>query len=782
MAKIKSLSELKDEILNNKKEAKVKENKEEKNQKKEETQKSKEKIELAEEKELEDKKYIQMDEEEIRDEIIKKVSKEINIPVKNVRSVLDLIDEGNTIPFIARYRKDQTGNLDDETLRSLEEVLKKTTNLYVRKDEVLRLIDESGNLTEEIIEEVKKADSLSKIEDIYRPFKGKRKTRGSEAKRKGLEKLSIALISQKYSMEELEKMAKDYINDEVKNEEEALSGASDIIAENISNDINIRENLRNMYLKEALFTSVKKDKAEDEKEIYKVYYDFSQLVSTLPSHRILGVLRGEKENILNVKIEIEKEKALDLILKKVLVKDSKIKEKIREIVEDAQERLIHPSLEREIKNILKERADESAINIFKVNLKELLLLPPIQNLNILGLDPGYKAGCKWAVINETGKPLDWGVIYPTLPKKDIKTSTKVVKDLINKWDIKLISIGNGTASRETEEFVSDIIKDFEDVSYLITNEAGASVYSASKVATEEFPDINVVLRGAISIARRVQDPMAELVKIDPKSIGVGQYQHDVDQKKLQTSLNSTIEDVVNKVGVDLNTATYMLLSHIAGLKTNTAKNIVKFRNEKGSFTKREQLKKVSGIGDVSYNQAVGFLRIYGGENIFDETGIHPEVYKDLEKILKENNFTKEDLRKENKREKLIKILKENKEEIIKEKNIGKITLEDIIKELEKPGRDIRTEAPPQELKKGIVTFEDIKIGEVLKGTVRNVVAFGAFIDIGIENDGLVHISELSKKFVKDPNDVVKVGDVVKVKVIDKNDKTEKVSLSMKIDE
>lgn len=778
MSKVKSLSELKKEILEedgkNKKEIDKEKNKTGKLVKEQEN--------LKKEVKESNLNYEEKTDEKIKEEIAVRLSKEIEVPLKNVKAVLRLINEGNNIPFIARYRKEQTGSLDDVKLRELEESLKKLTNFYIRKDEVLRLIDESGNLTEEIVKEIEKADTLSKLEDIYRPFKGKRKTRATEAKRKGLEKLSEYLISQKYNILELEDLAKDFLNDEVKNVEEAISGASDIIAENISNDIKIRENLRKIYFENGMVVSFKKDKAEDENEIYKVYYDFKELVSKIPSHRILGILRGEKENILNVKIDVEKEKALKSILKSVLVKDGKLDEKIGEIAEDSLDRLIHPSLEREVKSTLKEKADKDAIDIFKINLKRLLLTPPLTKQRIMGLDPGYKAGCKIAVIDETGKLLDQTVIYPVPPKEDIEGSTKKVKELIDKWNVKIISIGNGTASRETEKFVSDILKEYKDVAYIITNEAGASVYSASKIAKEEFPDINVVIRGAISIARRLQDPMAELVKIDPKSIGVGQYQHDVDQKRLTEGLDNTVEDVVNKVGVDLNTATYSLLSHIAGLKLSTAKNIVKFREKEGAFKEREAVRKVSGIGDVSFNQAVGFLRIYGGENILDETGIHPETYSYVEEMLKEIEKSKIDLKDEKIRLEIVKKLKEKQESLIKKLNIDKITYEDILKELEKPGKDIRKEAPAPILKKNVVTYEDIKIGQILKGTVRNVVAFGAFVDVGIHNDGLIHISNLSKKFVKDPNDIVKVGDIVEVKVIEKNDKTEKISLSMKLDE
>lgn len=673
-----------------------------------------------------------------------------------------------------------TGSLDDVSLRNLDEVLKKQKNILKRKEEITRLIDEAGVLTDEIRIEIEKAETLSRLEDIYRPYKGKRKTRATEAKRKGLDPLSKEIINQNKDEKELFEIAKKFLNEEVLNEEEALQGAGDIIEENISNDIYLRENLRKLYLNEGIYESYKKDKSEDQEEIYKMYYDHKEDVKNIPSHRILASLRGENEKILNVKIEIEEDKAEDIISKKYLEKNSKIKDRILNIIKDSFERLIHPSLEREIKSILKEKADKEAIEIFKENLKSLLLIPPFKKSTILGLDPGYRTGCKLAVIDETGKLLDYATIYPVPPKEKIEESKKILLEYIKKYNVDIISIGNGTASRETESFVADSIKNIKNVSYIITNEAGASVYSASKIGAEEFPNINVSIRGAISIARRIGDPMAELVKIDPKSIGVGQYQHDVDQKNLSESLENVIEDVVNKVGVDLNTSTYSLLSYISGLSKTQAKNIVKFREKNGKFTTREEIKKVSGIGDVSFNQSVGFLRIYGGLNILDETGIHPERYDALDKILQEFKLKKEDLKQEKARNILILKLEKLDEKILKELEIGKPTLNDIILELKKPGRDIRDDMPKPFLRSDILTFEDIKIGDKLKGTVRNVAAFGAFVDIGIKNDGLVHISEMSNKFVRDPKDIVKVGDIVNVKVIDKNEKTKKVSLSMKM--
>lgn len=760
MQNIKSLDELKKEILKEKKQKEtVKETVKEtiKENKKEETE-----IELG-------------------DKVIKKVSEETKISEKVVKTVVKLLSEGCTIPFIARYRKEMTGSLSDASLRELDEVLKKQRNILKRKDEILRLIDETGNLTEEIKEEIEKAETISRLEDIYRPYKGKRKTRGSEAKRKGLEELSKKIIEQNMTESELYNLAKNFLNKEVLNEEEALLGAGDIIAENISNDIYLREEIRNIYLNKGIFKTSKKEKAEDEEEIYKMYYEYSENVKTIPSHRILASLRGENEKILNVKIDIEEDKVENLIAKKYIHKNSKIKERILNIIKDSFERLIKPSVEREVKNILKEKADEIAIQIFKQNLKSLLMSPPFKNVRILGMDPGFRTGCKLAVIDESGKVLDYGVIYPAAPKEKIEEAEKIMLNLIEKWNVDIISIGNGTASRETEKFVSDLIKENnKKVKYIITSESGASVYSASKIGEEEFPNLDVTIRGAISIARRISDPMAEFVKIDPKSIGVGQYQHDVDQKNLEESLKNSVEDIVNKVGVDLNTATYSLLSYVSGLSKKTAKNIVKFRDENGKFLKRENLKKVSGIGDVTYNQSVGFLRIYEGD-IFDSTGIHPESYDILDKLLKKYDIEKEKLKDEKIRNEFVKKIENEKQKIVKEENIGIPTIEDIILELKKPGRDIRDEAPKPILREDVLSFEDIKIGQKLKGTVRNVTAFGAFVDIGIKNDGLVHISEMSKKFVKDPKEIVKLGDIVNVIVIDKNDKTKKVSLSMKID-
>lgn len=763
MQNIKSLDELKKEILKEKKQKEtIKEIVKEKENEKEKKQETETEIELG-------------------DKVIKKVSEETKISEKVVRTVVKLLSEGCTIPFIARYRKEMTGSLSDASLRELDEVLKKQRNILKRKDEILRLIDEIGNLTEEIKEEIEKAETISRLEDIYRPYKGKRKTRGSEAKRKGLEELSKKIIEQNMTESELYNLAKNFLNKEVLNEEEALLGAGDIIAENISNDIYLREEIRNIYLNKGIFKTSKKEKAEDEEEIYKMYYEYSENVKTIPSHRILASLRGENEKILNVKIDIEEDKVENLIAKKYIHKNSKIKERILNIIKDSFERLIKPSVEREVKNILKEKADEIAIQIFKQNLKSLLMSPPFKNVRILGMDPGFRTGCKLAVIDESGKVLDYGVIYPTAAKEKIEEAEKIMLNLIEKWNVDIISIGNGTASRETEKFVSDLIKENnKKVKYIITSESGASVYSASKIGEEEFPNLDVTIRGAISIARRISDPMAEFVKIDPKSIGVGQYQHDVDQKNLEESLKNSVEDIVNKVGVDLNTATYSLLSYVSGLSKKTAKNIVKFRDENGKFLKRENLKKVSGIGDVTYNQSVGFLRIYEGD-IFDSTGIHPESYDILDKLLKKYDIEKEKLKDEKIRNEFVKKLENEKQKIVKEENIGLPTIEDIILELKKPGRDIRDEAPKPILREDVLSFEDIKIGQKLKGTVRNVTAFGAFVDIGIKNDGLVHISEMSKKFVKDPKEIVKLGDIVNVIVIDKNDKTKKVSLSMKID-
>lgn len=735
-------------------------------------------------------------------DIAKIVSENLKINLKITNNIINLLDEGNTVPFIARYRKELTGAMDDEKLREFESVLKSTRNLVERKEEILRTIDGLGKLTDEIILDTKNAKTLTEVENIYRPFKQKKKTRATEAKRKGLEGLSIE-IKNGADIKRLESLAKDYLNEEVLTIEEAILGAKDIIAEEISDSSAIRNILTDYYFKTSEISSSKVKEKEgeelDPKKIYSVYYEYAEKISKIPSHRYLAINRGEKEEILKIKFIIDEEKVVDLILREEL-KDAKerklrINEEIYiDIIKDSYKRLIKSSIEKEIRAALKENSDKEAISIFGKNLKQLLLVPPVKNMNILGYDPGFRNGSKLATIDATGKFLSEEIIHVTMPNDDVKKGMDKLSLMLLKDKIDIIAIGNGTASRESEKLVADLIKG-TNVKYIIVSEAGASVYSASKLATEEFPNVNVSIRGAISIARRLQDPLSELVKIEPKSIGVGQYQHDVNQKELEESLANVVGDTVNKVGVDVNTATFSLISYVSGLSKRQAKAIVKYREEKGRFESRDELKKVSGIGETAFTQSAGFLRIYGGKNVFDMTGIHPENYKETEELLEYLGYKKEDILDKKIKEKITVKLKElldnNKVKLIrlkeelennkygKLKEVSIITLEDIIKELINPGLDIREELPKPILRNDILSFEDLEEGMVLKGTVRNVAAFGAFVDIGIHDDGLVHISELSDKFIKDPQEVVKTGDIVTVKVISKNKETGKISLSMK---
>ncbi len=713
-------------------------------------------------------------------DITEKLASELNIKKTQVESTIKLIDEGNTIPFIARYRKEATGNLSDETLREFGERLIYLRNLETRKEEIIRLIDEQGKLTEELKKEIEKAELLSELEDIYRPYKQKKRTRATIAKEKGLEPLAniIYLQSDKRKIEEI---AKEYINPEkgVETVEDALNGAKDIIAEIISNEAKYRKKMKSLCFKEAVMTT-KANK--DEKSPYEMYYDYSETIRSLPSHRILAINRGEKEEFLKVKIEKPEEKIIDFI-KTDIIKDksSQYSDILTEIIEDSYKRLIEPSVDREIRTDLTEKAEEKAIKVFGKNAKQLLLQAPIKNITVLGFDPAYRTGCKLAVIDKNGKLLDTSTVYPTEPQNDVVGATKVINELIDKYDINMIAIGNGTASRESEMFISDLIsKNKKELYYAIVSEAGASVYSASKLATEEYPDINVSIRGAISIARRLQDPLAELVKIDPKSIGVGQYQHDVNQKKLSESLTGVVEDAVNSVGVDVNTATPSLLSYVAGINKTIAKNIVEYRDKTGNLKTRKELLKVPKLGKTSFEQCAGFLRIFGGKNPLEITGVHPESYEKAEKLLTKMGYSVDDLLKNERLEKIREDLKSiDVVKTAKELEIGELTLQDIIKELSKPGRDPREEMPKQILRSDVLKFEDLKEDMILKGTVRNVTDFGAFVDIGVKHDGLVHISELSDKFVKNPSDVVSVGDIVDVKVIKIDTDKQKVSLSMK---
>ena len=713
--------------------------------------------------------------------IYKKIAEELQIRESQVESTVKLIDEGNTIPFIARYRKELTGNLSDELLRELDERLKYLRNLEARKEEIIRLIDEQGKLTDELTLKIASTMILSELEDIYRPFKPKKRTRATIAKEKGLEPLSNIIYLQ-HEKKDIFEIAKEYINDEkgVNSEEDAINGALDIIAENIADNSDYRKKIKSFCFREAVMSS---KVAKDEKSPYEMYYDYSEAILKMPSHRILAINRGEKEEFLKVKLDKPEEKIIDY-LKKQIIQDykSQFAEVLERAIVDSYKRLIEPSIEREIRSDLTEKAEEQAIKVFGKNAKQLLLQPPIKNMTVMGFDPAYRTGCKIAVIDKTGKVLATTTVYPTEPQNDINGAKTVLKDLINKYHVNMIAIGNGTASRESESFVSDMIKEIDDeIYYAIVSEAGASVYSASKLATEEYPDINVSLRGAISIARRLQDPLSELVKIDPKSIGVGQYQHDVNQKRLNESLTGVVEDAVNSVGVDVNTATPSLLSYVSGINGTIAKNIVKYRDENGELKQRKELLKVPKLGPAAFKQCAGFIRIFGGKNPLEVTSVHPESYEIAEKLLTKFGYSVENLADKEKLEEMKSEFKKvNVEKLAQELNVGALTLKDIMEELAKPGRDPREDLPKPVLRSDILKFEDLKQGMELTGTVRNVIDFGAFVDIGVKYDGLVHISEMADKYVRNPSEIVSVGDIVKVKVIGIDSEKHKVSLSMKI--
>ena len=712
--------------------------------------------------------------------IIQTIAGEFNIKPVQIENTVKLIDEGNTIPFIARYRKEVTGNLSDEVLRELSDRLNYLRNLEKRKEEVIKIIDEQGKLTDELIVAIGIAKTLAEVEDIYRPFKQKKRTRAIIAKEKGLEPLAQIIMEQKENRDILE-IAKEYTSEEKKVEtaEDAIAGAKDIIAEDISDNAKYRKYIKSVCYREALIET--KASKEDEKSNYEMYYEFSEGIKKIPSHRILAINRGEKEEFLKVKLSKPEDKIIYYIEKDIIKGENQFVEILKDTILDSFKRLIEPSIEREIRSDLTQKAEEQAIKVFGENAKQLLLGAPIKDLVVMGFDPAYRTGCKIAVIDETGKVLDTTTVYPTAPQNDIAGSKKVLLDLIKKYSINMIAIGNGTASRESEMFVSDLIKEAEhEVFYAIVSEAGASVYSASKLATEEYPDINVSLRGAISIARRLQDPLSELVKIDPKAIGVGQYQHDVDQKNLSESLTGVVEDAVNKVGVDLNTATPSLLSYVSGINKTIAKNIVTYRNENGKFKNRKQLLKVSKLGKAAFEQCAGFVRIFDGDNPLEITAVHPESYEVAEKLLENLGFSKNDLLdKKSLLEIQLKLSKINVKELAIDLNVGELTLQDIIKELSKPGRDPREDMPKPILRNDVLKLEDLNEGMVLNGTVRNVIDFGAFIDIGVKHDGLVHISEMSDKYIKNPYEVVSVGDIVKVKVLKIDLERQKVALSMK---
>ncbi len=714
--------------------------------------------------------------------IYKKIAEELNIRENQVEAAVKLIDEGNTIPFIARYRKEVTGNLSDETLRNLGERLTYLRNLEARKEEIIRLIDEQGKLTDELTVKIASTMVLSELEDIYRPYRPKKRTRATIAKEKGLEPLANIIYLQA-EKRDLYEIAKEYINKEkgVETEDDAIQGALDIIAENIADNADYRKKIKSFCFREAIITS--KSIKEDEKSPYEMYYDFKEGILRIPSHRILAINRGEKEEFLKVKIEKPDEKILEY-LKKQIIKDYKSMyyEPLSKVIEDSYKRLIEPSIEREIRNDLTERSEEKAIKVFGKNAKQLLLQPPIKGMTVMGFDPAYRTGCKIAVIDKTGKLLATTTVYPTEPQNDVEGAKNTLKALILKYDVNMIAIGNGTASRESEKFVSDMIKEISgNLYYAIVSEAGASVYSASKLATEEYPDINVSLRGAISIARRLQDPLSELVKIDPKAIGVGQYQHDVNQKKLSESLTGVVEDAVNSVGVDVNTATPSLLSYVSGINETVAKNIVKYRDENGELKTRKELLKVPKLGQAAFKQCAGFIRIFNGKNPLEVTAVHPESYEAAEKLLTILGYSVDSLTQKEKLENLKNDLsKVNISKVSKELGVGELTLKDIIEEFSKPGRDPREEMPKPILRSDVLKFEDLQEGMELTGTVRNVIDFGAFVDIGVKHDGLVHISEMSDKFIKNPSEIVSVGDIIKVKVIGIDREKQKVSLSMKV--
>jgi uncharacterized protein len=747
--------------------------------------------------------------------IIEKLAQEFKIKVSQVENTVKLIDDGNTIPFIARYRKEVTGALSDVILRELDEKLTYLRNLEQRKEEVIRIIDEQGKLTEELKEAILKAEVLQRVEDLYKPYKQKKSTRASKAKEKGLEPLALVFWAQELTSGSLEELAAPYVSEEkgVADPAEAIQGARDIIAEMIADDPELTAIVRDRTQRAGLISSEAADPAES--TVYDIYYEFSEGISKIPDHRVLAINRGEKEKKLKVKViapveEIHKD-IQDFVIRN---ENSIFVELLNNVIEDSYKRLIAPSIEREMRNLLTERAEKEAVKVFAKNTEKLLMVPPVKNARIISIDPGYRTGCKVAVLNDTGKLLAYTTIYPTEPKNDVAGTEKVLLKLIEKYNSNVIVIGNGTASRETEAIVSGFIKKYNlDVSYTIVNEAGASVYSASKVATEEYPDLDVTTRGAMSIGRRLQDPLAELVKISPKHIGVGQYQHDINQGLLDTALTNVVEDCVNRVGVDLNTASPSLLSYIAGINSGIAKNIVAFREENGSFQYRKELKKVPKLGDKTFNQCAGFMRISEGKNPFDSTSVHPESYQAAELMLKKLGLDKSEIGEGGAKQiedriikmypveqKLKKVsgsglaalaallpdekedkgsLKKSIEKMAEDIGTGVMTLTDIIAEIKKPARDPREDAPAVVFRNDVLTFEDLKIDMELTGTVRNVVDFGAFVDIGVKNDGLVHVSQISNKFIKHPMDAVNVGDTVKVKILNIDYDKQKIALTMK---
>ena len=712
-------------------------------------------------------------------DIILKISEELGIRKNQTEAAVKLIDEGNTIPFIARYRKEVTGSLNDEVLRNLYERLTYLRNLEERKETVLGSIEEQGKLTEELKKQILAAETMVAVEDLYRPYKPKRRTRATIAKEKGLEPLANVIALQMIHTP-LEAEAEKYVNPEkeVYSAEEAVAGAKDILAEAVSDEADYRTKIRDLTVKKGHVTSTAKD--PEAESVYEMYYEFDEPVNKLAGHRILALNRGENEKILNVKVEAPEEEILRYLERKVITKDNPMTTPVlKEVVADAYDRLIAPAIEREIRSSLTEMAEDGAIRVFGKNLEQLLMQPPIAGQVVLGWDPAFRTGCKLAVVDPTGKVLDTTVIYPTAPQNRVEEAKAVLKKLIAKYHITLISLGNGTASRESEQIIVDLLREIPvKVQYIIVNEAGASVYSASKLATEEFPNFDVGQRSATSMARRLQDPLAELVKIDPKSIGVGQYQHDMNQKKLTEALGGVVEDCVNRVGVDLNTASASLLEYISGISKAIAKNIVVYREENGRFESRSQLLKVAKLGPKAYEQCAGFMRITDGKNPLDATGVHPESYEATKKLLAKLGYTLDDV-KNRSLDGISKKISDYKK-LAAELEIGEITLRDIVKELEKPARDPREDMPKPILRSDVLEMKDLTPGMILKGTVRNVIDFGAFVDIGVHQDGLVHISQMSDKFIKHPLEVVSVGDIVEVKVMSVDLKKQRIQLTMKL--
>ncbi|MEY8417312.1 Tex family protein [Tissierella praeacuta] len=696
-------------------------------------------------------------------DILKALIDEFKLKPYQVKNTVELLDEGNTIPFIARYRKEQTGELQDIVIRELSNRLTYLRNLETRKEEVIRLIDEQGKLTEELKKEIIESETLQRIDDLYRPFRPKRRTRATIAKEKGLEPLAEIIIDQSLDKEEFRNKVISFIDEEkgVNNEEEALAGAMDIIAEIVSDDADNRDMIKKIINDKGVLVVEGVDK--EEKTVYEMYYDYKESVKSIANHRILAINRGEKDKKLKVTLNIDDVDIIELLGTRLIKDKSKDTALyIEKAIDDGYKRLLFPSIEREIRNNLTERAEEEAIKVFAINLKPLLMQPPIKGKTVMAIDPGFRTGCKVAVVDETGKMMEFTTVYPTEPQNKVKETIVKLKELINKFNVDIIAIGNGTASRETEMVVAEMLGEIDrEVSYIIVSEAGASIYSASEVGIKEFPDLDVSIRGAVSIGRRLQDPMAELVKIEPRHIGVGQYQHDLNQGKLDEALTGVVEDCVNSVGVDLNTASPSLLKYVAGISTRVANNLVNHREEKGKFRNRKELLKVKGLGEKTFIQCAGFLRIPEGDNPLDNTGVHPESYEVAEKLLK-IDYSKGEI-----------------EKISEELNIGIPTLEDIIRELEKPGRDPRDEMPKPILRQDVLKIEDLKKDMVLNGTVRNVVDFGAFVDIGVKEDGLVHISQLSNRYIKHPKEVVKVGDIVKVRIVEVDMERGRIALSMK---